>query len=394
MTQSASSFGHSRLGSFGLDPKLTYLNHGGYGATPNLVLRQQDKWRQEIEADPTGFFAFRYPKLIREAAEAVAGFLGGTGQDWAFTENATAGINAVVASWDLRPGDEILTNNHIYGAVRNTLQHYAGRASASIREVAIPFPYPGNAAFLDMIRAAITPRTRFLVVDHISSSPATLFPVADLAALCLARDIRILVDGAHVPGQMLVDVPTLGADWYVANLHKWAFVPRACGVLYASAPHRAHLHPQTISHYWGQGFPAEFDWVGTRDVSGWLAAPGGFDFWRDSGGVDLIDRNRQLVRDAAKIITDSWSTVTAAPSENCVAMVAVRIPHDGSFDQDTATRLFQHLWHEHRIVAPVKSLNGQLYIRIAAQIYNELEDYRSLALLLPDLIHELAAYEA
>lgn len=379
-------YGRERLKDFTLDPAKRHLNHGGYGATPRKVLAHQAAIRAEIEADPTGFFSFAYPKRIREAAVAVSRLLGGQGTDWAFVENASAGANAVIASWRLQRGEEVLFTNHIYAAVKNTLRHHAEPVGAVLTEIMLPRSYPGDDVFLDQFAKAITPRTRYVIVDHISSSLATLFPVAALTALCHSHGISVLIDGAHAPGQIPLDASMTGADWYIGNLHKWAFAPRACGVLYAAPNRRDTLHPRTISHYWGQDFPAEFDWIGTMDVSSWLAAPAGLAFWEEAGGYAAMTRNHQLAVSAAEVLIEHWGTSATAGPVNIAAMASIALPHQGDITAPEAAHLYERLWHDHGIVAPIFAVEGKAHIRIAAQIYNELPDYLSLIELLPRLI--------
>ncbi|MCW5729872.1 MAG: aminotransferase class V-fold PLP-dependent enzyme [Alphaproteobacteria bacterium] len=379
MSGGQDGYGRRLLAEFALDPGFTHLNQGSFGALPNEVAAAEAGWRRRIEGNPTRFLAFELPGQMRRTAGEIAAFLGGSAGDWALVENATAGANAVIAALALRPGEKLLATSHVYNAVRNTLRHHAARAGAEYVELPVPVPYPGDEALLEQIGAALDGRVRIAVFDHVSSHPATILPVRRLVELCHGRGVPVLIDGAHAPGLLALDVPALGADWYVGNLHKWAFAPRGTAALYVAEAWRASLHPPGISHGYGQGFPLEFDWTGTRDFSGWLAAPEGIGFWRRAGGEHLMDRNRALARTAAEFLAAEWRTELAAPAQNLAAMATIRLPWPGEAGIDQARALFHRLVEEQRIVAPVFSLAGALWLRISAQIYNEADDYQRLA---------------
>jgi isopenicillin-N epimerase len=252
---------------WGLDPDFLTVNHGSYGATPLVVRAEQDRWRKRMEAQPTWFFFLEVPGALREAAGALARFLSAEAEDVVFVPNATTGANAVLRSLQLEPGDEILHASHVYNAVRNTISYVAERAGAKVAVAEIPFPRPEAAAILKNIRQAIGKRTRIAVIDHITSPSGMVLPIEEIIQLCHAAGVPVLVDGAHGPGQVALDLPALGADWYVGTCHKWLCAPKGCGFLYARSDRRAELHPVTISHGYGGGFTTEFDWTGTMDPS-------------------------------------------------------------------------------------------------------------------------------
>jgi len=384
----APCLGQAALGRFALDPTVLYLNHGGFGALPRDVAAEVERLRAEMEANPTAFFAMdRLKPRLKQARAAVAAALGGSAGDWAFVENATAGANAILAGFPLRASDRILGTSHIYNAYRQTLRHHAARSGAIYEEMPIPLPYPGDDAVLAAWEVALARApVRLAAIDHISSGPATVLPVSGMARLARAAGARVLIDGAHAPGQVAVDVPALGADWYVGNLHKWFFAPRGAAVLHAAPDAREGLHPSVLSHPYGQGFPDEFDWVGTRDLTPWLAAPAAFAFHASMGGIALMERNRRLADAAAEILVERLGTETSAPVGNRGAMVSVRLPVAGEATLDRAIRLAIRLRDEARVVAPVVPLDGRLWLRVSAQCYNGLEDYRRLADLLPDYL--------
>ncbi|HXQ52915.1 MAG TPA: aminotransferase class V-fold PLP-dependent enzyme [Stellaceae bacterium] len=366
-------------GEWPLDPAVTYLNHGGFGVTPNRVLAAQLEWRDRIERNPTLFLAREQPQALRRAAAEVAGALGAKGEDVAFVANATAGINAVLRSLDLASGDEIVIASLAYPAIRKAAQFAADRAGARLVEAPLALPVRDAEAARGAISARLGPRTRLVIIDHIASASALLMPVASLIADAHAAGARVLVDGAHAPGQVALDLPALGADWYVGNLHKWYFAPRSCGVLWAAGGNQTGLHPLAISHGLGQGFAAEFDWTGTRDFTAALAAPAGIAFHRRLGGERLMARNVALAHEAAAHLAQAWRTEPAAPLAMFAAMAAVRLPVRGEVTQERALRIVRWLGEVHRIEAAVSAESGGLWLRVAAQAYNAASDYDRLA---------------
>jgi len=276
--------------------------------------------------------------------------------------------------------------SQVYNAVGNTLRHYGERCGVRVVTVPVPIPFTDPEPLFAALRAAIGPRTRLASFDHISSAGAVVFPIREMAEICRAHGVPIAVDGAHAPGQIALDVPALGVDWYVANLHKWAFAARGTAVIWCAPERQAALHPVAISHYLGQGFAAEFDFSGTRDNSAWLAVPEALDYLDALGPEAVRAHNDALAREAGEMLRDAWdSEITAAP-EFSAAMAAVRLPGAEAADRGAARRLARRLIEEHGITAGVMVLDDRLWIRVSAQIYNELDDYRRLAAIGPSLL--------
>jgi isopenicillin-N epimerase len=376
-------FGHARRADFSLAEGVAHLNHGSYGAAPRVVTEAAQVWRERMEADPTGFFRDELPGATRAAADRVAGFLGGRGQDWAFLENATQGTNAIIASLKLEPGDELLCLSQVYNAVGNTLRHYGERCGARVVTVPVPIPFTDPAPLFAALRAAIGPRTRLACFDHISSAGAVVFPIREMAEICRARGVPVAVDGAHAPGQIALDVPALGVDWYVGNLHKWAFAARGTAVIWCAPERQAALHPVAISHYLGQGFAAEFDFSGTRDNSAWLAVPEALDYLDALDPEAVSAHNDALAREAGEMLRDAWDSVIAASAKFSAAMASVRLPGVEAaakgHGRAAARRLARHLREAHGISAGIMVIDGGVWLRVSAQIYNEIGDYQPLA---------------
>jgi isopenicillin-N epimerase len=362
-----------------LDEGVTFLNHGSFGAVPRVVLAEQQGWQARMERNPTRFLALDLPDALRAAARALAAFVGGTGPDLVFLENATAGCNTVLASLRLSPGDEILLTDHAYAAVRKAAEHAAARAGATVTEVRVPFPLHDPAEIVAPLAARLGPRTRLVILDHVASPTAALFPVHELTRLCHDAGAQVLIDGAHAPGMLTLDIPSIGADWYVGNCHKWLMAPKGSGFLWAPPARAAELHPLVISHGYGQGFAAEFDWIGTRDPTAWLCVPAAIAFHLRLGGAALRERNTRLARAAASLLAARWRTERGTADRLTGAMATVRLPLAGEATIERALALRDGLLDDHRIDAAIIPFAGSLWARVSAQAYNEAADYQRLA---------------
>jgi len=385
------SFGRSLLAQFPLEPGGVYLNHGTVGVTPLAVMRARAAILDEIERHLARYMIRELMQLgmspppeaprLRAAASRVAGFLGARADDLVFVDNASSGVNAVLRAVALEPGDEILVSDHAYGGVARAAAFIARQRGASVTTVALPFPAVDPDACVDAVAAAITARTRLALLDHVSSETALVMPLAAMAAACRARAVPVLVDGAHAPGPIEVDIAGLGVDWYAANLHKWCFAPRSCGILWAAPERRAGLHPGVIS--WGianDDWLQEFEWTGTRDPSPWLAAPAGLDFMREVLGVAAMrEYNHRLAWQSAQHLAERWGQRWTTPESMVGCMVTVPLPAGlGPADVQTAQRLRDALLFEHRIEAPVFARGGALWIRLSMQVYNDESDIERL----------------
>ena len=360
------------------DPDWITVNNGSFGACPRSVREVQARWRERFERQPTCLIHRDLPGLLRAAAAALAAFVGARSEDTVFVENATAGCNAVLRSRAFGPGDEILMLDQAYGAVLNTVRFVAGQAGARIVTAELPFPDAPASDVVRLVEAAITGRTRLAVLDHVTSPGALVLPVGELVRRCHARDVPVLIDGAHAPGQLPLELEAIDADWYAGNLHKWLFAPVGTGFLHARADRQDGLHPTAISHGLGHGFLAEFDWTGTRDFSGWLAVPDAIALHRRLGGPGLMARNASLARDGASMGAAALGTETAGGCLPGGAMALARLPPAFGSGRTDALAARERLV-DRRIDAPVHALGGALWLRVSAHAYNEAEDYARLA---------------
>jgi isopenicillin-N epimerase len=382
-------FGRARLDLWAFEPGVLYLNHGTVGATPRRVLAAQQALRDEIERQPARFLLRELtsvrvggpraePPRLRAAADQVAAAFGARGEDLVFVDNATTGANAVLRSFPFAPGDEMIVLDLAYGGVVAAARHAASVRGATVRVLETPDPVRAPGDLIAAFEAGLGPRTRLALVDHVTAESGLVVPVAEIAARCRARGVRVLVDGAHAPGAIALELPALGADWYVGNLHKWAWAPRSSGLLWAAPEARDGLHPAVVSWGLGQGFTAEFDLPGTRDPTPHLAAPAALAMMRELGMEAVRAWNHGLAWRAARALSARWRTRFDTPESMIGTMATVPVPAALGADREAAARLRDALLFEDRIEVQVHAWRGELRLRISAQIYNEEADYEQL----------------
>jgi len=316
---------------------------------------------------------------MRQAADVVAEFLGARGDDLVFVDNATTGANAVLRSFPLEPGDEILVTDLGYGGVTQAAAFAARERRGVLRTAVTPYPVRSAAELVDAIVAAIGPKTRLAVIDHITSQSALILPVAEIARQCHARGVAVLADGAHAPGAIAFDIPSLGVDWYVANLHKWMWTPRSSGILWAPPERQKDLHPAVISWGLDQGFTAEFDLPGTRDPSAHLAAPVAIAMMRELGVAAVQRYNHALAWAGARKLAERWNVPLETPESLIGTMATVVLPESVGHTADESLNVRDRLLFEHRIEVQLHSFRDRLHARISAQLYNTMEDIERLA---------------
>jgi len=384
------NFGRRLLGEWLLDPAITYLNHGTVGATPRRVLEAQRAIQDEVERQPSRFLLRELAAVssgnpgggrprMRVAADAVGAFVHADGNDVVFVDNATTGANAVLRGFPFAPGDEVLVSDLGYGGVTNAAVYAARERGAAVRTVVLEPPFSAGA-IADAFERAVGPRTRFAIVDHITADTALLLPLAEIAARLRRLGVAVLADGAHAPGSIALDVPSLGCDWYTANLHKWALVPRSSGFLWTSPERQATTHAPVISWGLDQGYTTEFDLVGTRDPSAHLAAPAAFAFIEELGGLPAMHAYmHELAWTGASLLAERWGTPLETPRNLLGAMVTVMAPADAGSTAEDASRLRDRLLFDDQIEVKVHACRGRVSLRVSAQVYNELADFEQLA---------------
>jgi isopenicillin-N epimerase len=353
------------------------------------VLRKQQELRDEMERRPSQFMLrelngeqpapWRAVPRLREASDQVAAFVGARPDDLVLVPNVTTGLNAVLQSVPLGPGDDVVITDLAYGAVTLTAAAVCERSGATLRSVPVEYPVRDAGDVVETIVRALTPRTRLVIIDHITARTALVLPVAEIAAACHQQGVPVLVDGAHVPGSRPLDIAALGVDWYAANLHKWAHAPRSCGFLWAAPERQAILHAPVVS--WGRngGFRREFEHTPTADPTSLLAAPEGIALLREWNFDACVRYMHDLAADAASILTRRWHTPFEIPAGMVGSMVTVPVPQSlGSTDAD-ATHLRLALLVEDHIEVHLHAWRGRLWIRVCTQVYNDHTDLEHLA---------------
>jgi isopenicillin-N epimerase len=367
---------------FLLSPDIAFLNHGSFGAVPRSVFEVQNDWRRRIESEPVEYLGRRSAEIIAEAKRPLAELLRVRPEDLGFVTNATEGVNAVLQSIPVGPGDELLTTTHVYNAIRQAMRCVAGHIGAVYRELDIPIPVTSADDIARRIIAALTGRTKLLVIDHITSPTALIFPVGQIVAACNERGVEVLVDGAHAPGMLELDLAGLNPTYYAGNLHKWVCAPKGSGFLYVRPDRQADIHPCIVSHYFATDFVREFNWQGTRDFSSWFSVPAAIEFMSNLGWSRVRAYNHALTNWAHSMLAERWRVQPISPLRGEVlgSMVSLRLPAPLAHLSDVEAKRIQHLlYHEHRVEAPIMQWNGHTLIRPCAQIYNSPDDYERLA---------------
>jgi isopenicillin-N epimerase len=388
---------------WGLDPEIAHLNHGSFGACPRVVLEELHGLQRELERDLGSFLNRTGAARLAEARCGLGAFLNAGPDDLAFVPNVTFAINSVLRSFPLEAGDELLVCNHEYNASRNVLDFVAERAGCRVVVVDLPFPIDGPEVVVERFRAAITDRTRLALIDHVTSSTGLVMPLAELIACFRERGVAVVVDGAHAPGMIDVDLAALDADYYGANCHKWICSPKGAGFLYVRRELQHQVRPAVISHGANAGlegnarFRAEFEWMGTRDITPWLCVPKAIDTMASfvaGGWLEVKARNHALVVAGRRAICERLGLATSCPEEMLGSLATIHLPASDNFGESASATtlgldpLQEQLFHEHRIEVPVLRCpsSGRRMVRVSAQLYNDLPQYERLGVALAELL--------
>ncbi|NJM05968.1 aminotransferase class V-fold PLP-dependent enzyme [Candidatus Gracilibacteria bacterium] len=365
---------------FLLRPDITFLNHGSFGACPQPVFAAYQRWQRSIEDDPVDFFMRRWRPSLTAARSALATFVGVDADDLVYVENTTYGLNALLRSLALRPDDEVLTSDHEYGAIDRLWRYTCAQRGA--RYVVRPIVLPVTTAeqFVDDFWAGVTPRTRVIALSHITSATALTFPIAQICARARAAGILTVIDGAHVPGQIDLDLTTLGADFYVGNCHKWLCAPKGAGFLYVRREHQAALDPLIIGWGWQADDPGEsqfidyFERVGTNDPSAYLATPTAIEFQTNHDWPRVRAACHALLCTAEQRIGALSELAPLSPStpEWFTQMRSIPLPPHVDMS------LSQRLWQEYAIEVPTIMWGERRFVRVSIQAYNTPDDVERL----------------
>jgi isopenicillin-N epimerase len=362
-----------------LDPQVQFLNHGSFGACPRHVLDYQAQLRERLERQPVEFLGRQLPQLLDETRQSVARFLACAADNLVFVRNATAGVNAVLQSLPLNSGDELVVTDHAYAASRNALDFAAQRAGARVRVAPVPFPLESADQIVQAITNCVTPRTRLVMIDHITSPTALIFPLERL--LRELGGVEVLVDGAHAPGMVEVNLQQLEPTYYAGNCHKWLCAPKGSGFLYVQRERQAQIRPTSISHgatvHGGRSrFQAEFDWTGTDDPTAILSVPEAIRYLGSllpGGWPALMARNRALALEARRRLSAALSIPLPCPDEMIGSMAALPIPGGSARPQKSGFAidpLQQGLLERFKIEVPIDAwtIPSMRLLRLSAQL--------------------------
>lgn len=368
---------------FALDPFRTHLSPGAYGAVPWPVLSAQRSWRQRAEADPHRFHRYVLPAAVTAGREAAADWLGVAHDSLALVTNVTEAASTLLASLDLGPGDEIVLSDHGYGAVRLAVEVWCERAGAVLREAVLPLDADDDTV-VDAFTSQLSERTRLVVVDLITSPTARILPVAAVASGVRAApqcraDAMVLVDSAHSPGHLPVDIAALGVDAWMGNLHKWAFSARGTAVLWLAPQWRDSVRPLVLGWQATDGFPHCFDARGTADLSAWMVIPDALALWKGLGGWEMAARNAELAAWGQRHVADAIGvSLEGLPATPAPAMRLIPLPPDIADTYESAERLYGQLSTD-AVEVGVIAWGGRGWLRPGSQVFTTEADHERLA---------------
>lgn len=366
---------------FLLDPSIVFLNHGSFGATPEPVFREYQRWQRELENQPVEFLGRRITALMADSRAALGNYVGTRADNLVYVQNATIALNIVARSLALKPGDEVLATNHEYGAVDRMWRFLAKERGFKYVNRAISTPIQSKETFIEEFWAGVTPNTRVVCVSHISSPTAIRLLVEEIIRRAKKAGIVTIVDGAHAPGQLPLDLDSLGADFYAGNLHKWLCAPKGAGFLYASPEAQKSVKPLVVS--WGyepetpvsSEFVSHHEWWGTRDMAAFLSVPAAIEFQENHDWERVREACRQLAKDCQQKICALTGLAPLHPAEGdwFRQMFSAPLPMSANVAQ-----LKSRLYDEFKIEVPVHEWNGNKLIRVSVQGYNTQDDVDAL----------------
>ena len=382
-----------------LDPSVTFLNHGSFGACPLDVLQAQRALQERMERQPVRFLSRELEELLDAARAALGAFLKADPDDLAFVPNTTSGVNTVLRSLAFAPGDELIVTDHAYNACRNALDYVAGQTGARVVVATVPFPIPAAEVVTAAIVGAVSARTRVALVDHVTSPTGLVFPLAAIVRALAERGVDTLVDGAHAPGMVRVDLESLEAAYYTGNAHKWLCAPKGSAFLWVRRDRQDGVHPLTISHGFNSRrddrsrFRIEFDWTGTSDPTPFLTIPAALrsiEARLQGGWPAVMERNRALALEARRMLCAALEVARPSPDDMIGALAAVPLPDATTWE--SGRRSDDHLQQALRdrfgieVPVPLWPAPPRRLVRVSAQLYNRADQYAELAAALVTLL--------
>jgi len=377
-----------------LNSEVTFLNHGSFGACPTYILERQHEIQMELEANPMDFLHRTLENRLDYARTRLSEFVGTTRQNLVFVTNATTGVNAVLQSIPFNVGDEILVSDQEYNASRNALNFVATLKNLKVTCVHLPYPFAKEEDILDPILNALTPKTKLLLIDHITSATGVILPIEIIVKELDKRGIDTLIDGAHGPGMVPLNLDKLQVAYYTGNCHKWMSTPKGSALLYVRPDKQAGIHPSVISHGYNSlredksKFSIQFGWTGTFPVSAWLAVPDTIDYFAKlvpGGWKGVMQYNHDLLLKGRDLICKKLGIEPPCPDRFQGSMVSIPIPPDPQKRPPLMPRfeafLQNEFWEKYRIEVPVFFWPDfeHRFVRLSTQLYNSLDDYEVLA---------------
>ena len=375
---------------FLLRPGVAFLNHGSFGACPRPVFAEYQRWQRLLEEEPVEFLGRRLDDLLAEARAPLGAYLGASPDDLVFVPNATYGMNIVAHSFPLAPGDEVLGNTHEYGAVERTWTFVCEAKGARYRSQPITLPLASADEMIEQLWQGVTPRTRALVISHITSPTALTFPVAEICRRAAAQGIITIIDGAHVPGQIPLSLETLGADFYMGNLHKWLCAPKGSAFLHARRDRQPMLQPLVVSWGWRAMIPGPspfqdyFGWTGTSDPAPYLSAPAAIAFQQENDWPSVRAQCHDLALAASQRIGALTGLAPISPdtTEWWTQMRAISLPRT----ETPAHEIQRRLWDDYQIEVPIIDWQDHRFVRVSIQAYNTPRDVDRLVAALATIL--------
>lgn len=383
-----------------LDPGIVFLNHGSFGATPKVILEKQHGLQLQLEREPVRFYVRELYGHVLNSLEKLAAFTGAKATNLVFVKNATMGVNTILHALKFNEGDEILVHSHAYGACANAVRWYAERYKLKVNVADIPFPVNNAGEVTAAFIKAVTPRTRLALVDHVTSATGIIFPVEHITRALQEKGVEVLVDGAHAPGMLPLQLEQLGAEYYTGNCHKWICSPKGSALLYVREDKHSAITPLQVSHHFDapvapeRKWQGQFFWPGTDDFSAWCCVGDAIDFFENNfegGWKKIREQNRSLTLKARKHISEKLGTPLPAPEEMIANLSTIYLRETAlpSYGFNYISDLQEKLFTEYKIEVPVFPFNRaqpRQWVRIAAQLYNSMEQYEYLADALQELL--------
>lgn len=375
-----------------LDKGIVFLNHGSFGATPIKILDQQTRYRHMMEREPVDFFVNQWPVLMAHSKQKLADFVSADPNDMVFVQNTTTGVNQILTSFPYEPGDEWLVSSHAYGACMQAMKHFSERNKIRLHVVEIPFPVEDDQQILKAIEDKITDRTRLALIDHVSSATGMVFPIKKMVDFLRENGVCSLVDGAHAPGMVPLDIRQLNPDFYIANSHKWICAPKGSAFMYVKNERKEYIKPMIISHYndmdshGASHWANQFMWDGTHDFSAYFCVGDTLDYiekLHPGGWEGVMNSNHQLVWNAGKLIAEKLGFELPLKEAYIGSILTLPMPdgEEGFPKFNETPPLKQKLYEKYQIQVPVFMFPKapKQWLRISAQLYNNLAQYDYLA---------------